>query len=470
MNSKNTPIPTRRKLGPNEVFFSKSPYSVITLLARITGSIEEEQLKEALDKLQQRHQPLRYRFSQDDQGVSWFMTEDTEAIPYQIIPRSGPKDWIKAVQEASQIPFQFQSHPALKIILVRSPQTSELILLCHHTLADGMSLAYLLRDLLTALGDPAHDAAELPAPEPITAGNLPADLKMSGIAKFFMNRINRKWDEALVQFTQEDYQAISKAYWACYNHPLALIELNQAETDALVARCREKGVTVNSALTAAFLGAVSSELGEDTFNPRTVVAADLRERLPNPPGESPGVYSGGLDFKFKYDHKLGFWENARKFHSQVVPLYTNKNLFQEVLTWTHLHPTLSEAMTFKKLGGLLPPESPQSEKLIPFSRREDVVQSILKREKLADFESIFVGTAITNLTRLEIPTRYGELEVERVIFKPGGAFPLSNIHLLIGAVTCAGKLSLTLEYSDRNFDEKGIRSVKEKVLSYLGSK
>lgn len=96
-----------------------------------------------------------------------------------------------------------------------------------------------------------------------------------------------------------------------------------------------------------------------------------------------------------------------------------------------------------------------------------MVQSILKREMLEDFDTVFVGTAITNLTRLDIPTSYGELEIERVIFKPGGAFPLSNIHLLVGAVTCAGKLTLTLEYSGVHFDETSIQALKEKALSYL---
>lgn len=456
-----------RELGPNELFFSKSPYSVITFMARIKGTITEAGLKDALDKVQQRHVPLQYRISENEDQQPFFTTAGTSKIPYQIIPRQGSQDWITAVRTASQIPFQFETDPALKVILVQSQQTSELILLCHHVLADGMSLVYLMRDLLQALGNPSQELSPLPAPEPISLGNMPAEIKQSGIAKFFMKRINKKWQDSIVHFGQEDYQAITEAYWANYNHPLLLIELTEAETEQLIARCRAEGTSVNSALTTAFSGAISAEIGEENYQPRTVVAADLRDRIPQPPSESLGVYAGGLDLKFSYDHKIGFWENARLFHSKAKPLYTNKNLFKEALTWSYLHPTLSEAMTFKKIGSLVPPESPVSEKLASFSQREDVVQSILKREKLEDFESIFVGTAITNLTRLEIPTKYGELELERVIFKPGGAFPLSNIHMLIGAVTCAGKLSLVLEYSDRNFDKSALQAVKAKVLSNL---
>ena len=456
-----------REISSTELFFSKSPYSVITMLARVKGFISEDQLKDALAKVRQRHAPLRFRIEQDQDHRARFTTNGTSDIAYEIFPRQGSEDWIKIVRDASQIPFQFETQPALKVILVQSGEINELILLCHHVLADGMSLVYLLRDLLDALGDPHSELSELPAPEPITLQNMPEDLKQSGIAKFFMKRINKKWIESKIDFDQADYQAITEAYWTHYSHPLLLIEFNESETEKLVSRCREENTTVNSALSSAFSGAVSSVKGEHENQPRIVVAADLRDRIPHSPGESLGVYAGGLDFKFNYDHNIGFWENARVFHGKATSLYTNKNLFKEQLTWSYLHPTLSEAMTFKKAGSLVPPESAQYQKLHSFSQREDVVQSILKREMLEDFDAVFVGTAITNLTRLDIPASYGELELERVIFKPGGAFPLSNIHLLVGAVTCAGKLTLTLEYSDIHFDENGIQAVKEKALSFL---
>ena len=456
-----------REISSTELFFSKSPFSVITMLARVTGSISEVQLKDALAKARQRHVPLRFRIEQDQDHRARFTTEGTGDIPYEIIPRQGPDDWIRSVRDASQIPFQFETQPAIKVLLVQSEEVCELILICHHVLADGMSLVYLLRDLLVALGDPHSELSQLPAPEPISLQNMPADLKQSGIAKFFMKRINKKWSESRIDFDQADYQAITEAYWANYDHPLLLIELTESETEKLVSRCRAENVTVNSALSCAFTGAVRFVKGQEEYQPRIVVAADLRSRIPHPPGESLGVYAGGLDFKFSYDHKLSFWENARRFHGISKPLYTNKNLFKEQLTWSYLHPTLSEAMTFKKVGSLVPANSAHFAKLHSFSQREDVVQSILKREMLEDFETIFVGTAITNLTRLDIPTRYGELELDRVIFKPGGAFPLSNIHLLVGAVTCAGKLTLTLEYSDIHFDTSSIQALKEKATSFL---
>ena len=78
-----------------------------------------------------------------------------------------------------------------------------------------------------------------------------------------------------------------------------------------------------------------------------------------------------------------------------------------------------------------------------------------------------MGTAVTNLTRLDFPRQYGTLELDRLIMKPGGAFPLVNVNLLLGAVTCAGKLSLVVEYVEGNIDIRTMEKIRDKALEFL---
>ena len=75
--------------------------------------------------------------------------------------------------EAAKTPYEFDVRPAIRFILVQSPDVSELIILCHHIICDGMSLAYLARDLLVHLGNPAREVDVSPAPAPIDLDNLP---------------------------------------------------------------------------------------------------------------------------------------------------------------------------------------------------------------------------------------------------------------------------------------------------------
>jgi NRPS condensation-like uncharacterized protein len=456
-----------RKITSPERLFTHSPFSIVTMVARIKGNVSKDMLKNAVGKAQQRHALLRVRIKDDSDHGQWFTSDGVQEIPVEIVPRESENDWIRIHAEASKIPYEFETRPAIRFILVQSPDVSELIILCHHIICDGVSLAYLARDLMVHLGDPSREVDVLPAPEPITLNNLPGDVSQSGLRKFFINRMNRKWAEDSVFFDQEDYEILTKTYWDNYTHKIFSIELSEAETSAFVARCRKENVTVTSTLTAAFSSAQSFVEGEKPYHARTVIATSLRDRIPNPPGEGMGFYAAGVELKLKYNPKTSFWENARKFHKKIKPNFTNKKMFGQFLDWLYLEPTFLEAINFKKLGGLVSPDSSRYEKLSAFSRKEDVVLRLLKRDKMESPDMMFMGPAITNLGRLDFPKTYSALELDRLIMQPGGAFPLAHVNLVLGAVTCSGKLSLVVEYAEEAVDTTTMEKIKDKAMEFL---
>ena len=456
-----------RKASSAERFFTRSPYAIVTMVARIKGNVTEEMLKNAVDKVQQRHTLLSVRIKDDKDHIQWFTSEGIQGIPIEIVSRKSANDWINIHAEASKIPFEFETHPAIRFILVQSLDVSELIILCHHIICDGMSLAYLARDLMVHLGNPAREVEVLPVPPAIDLENLPDDVSQSGLVKTVINRMNQKWAEESVFFDHEDYKILTQTYWDHYNHKFFSIELSEAETSALIARCRNENVTVNSALTVAFVGAQSFVEGEKPYHAALAVGVSLRDRLPNPPGEGMGYYAGAVELKFKYNHKRSFWENARKFHKKIQRKFNNKNLFGDILNWLYLEPTIFEAMNFKKLGGLVPSDTTRYEKLSAFSKKEDVVLRLLQRDNIESLETKHWGTAATNLGRLDFPKTYGTLELDRLIMQPGGAVPLSNVNLVLGAVTCSGKLSLVIEYAEEAVDTTTMEKIKDKAMKFL---
>ena len=82
-------------------------------------------------------------------------------------------------------------------------------------------------------------------------------------------------------------------------------------------------------------------------------------------------------------------------------------------------------------------------------------------------DKVFMGTAVTNLTRSDFPRKYGDLELDRLIMKPGGGFPLVTVNLVLGAVTTAGKLSLVIEYVEDNIDIGTMEKIKEEAMESL---
>ena len=456
-----------RKVTPLERFFTWSPYSIVTVVARIKGDISEQSLAEAVKNAQLRHANLRVRIKEDEDHDLWFTSEGVKEIPVSLVARESDDHWIEVQHEESRKPFEFDERPAIRFILVHSPDVSELIILCHHIICDGLSLAYLARDLMAYLGDPGEEVEILPDPTPIDLDNLPKDVSLNPVAKFFVNRINKRWRKEKVHFDMQDYRDLNEAYWMNAQFKIISIELSESQTASLVQRCRDENPTVNSALTAAFVGAPQIVQGSSKELASTAIAGNLRDGLLKPAGEGMGYFAGAVTLDYTYDENKGFWENARRLNQKVQPLYTNKNLFKEAMIWCYLDTGYLEAMTFKKLGVLVPAHSSRYEKLSTFSKRDDVVSSILKREKMESLDKIFMGTAVTNLTRMDFQREYGELELDRLIFIPGGAFPLSNLNLVLGAVTCAGKLSLIVEYDESAVDTDTMTQIKDKAMEFL---
>jgi NRPS condensation-like uncharacterized protein len=457
----------KRKLTSIEHLFAYSPFSIVAMVIRIKGPVTIEQLKSAIPRLEQKYIMLRSRIVNDPSGDLWFTTEGTAEIPLQSVNRTSSDQWMDIVEEESKIPFDFETRPPLRFILLQSSQVSDLIILSHHIICDGLSLAFLARDLMVTLGRPDMKFESFSRPLPISFENFPSGIFINGIVKFFINRINKKWAANKVVFNQEDYLALNEAYWANFQHKMISVELSDTQTTDLIRRCKKEKVSVNTALTTAFVGAQTAVQGRRSAHATAGVAVDLRNRLPSPPGEYMGFYAGLARQKLKYHLRKTFWDNARQFYIKLRPKFSNQNLFSEFLSWLYLDPSIITAINFKKFGGLTHLENDTGKKLRAFSQRKDVVLSILKRDKLDSFEHTLLGTAVTNLTKMDFPSEYGPLKLERLMIYPGGAFPLGNVNMVVGAITCSGKLTLTVEYAKARMTKDTAEKITGKAMGLL---
>ena len=467
MNIEQTNQKLIRKVTPLERGFRWAPYAIVAVISRIKGTILESELRDAVSKVQQRHLYLRVGVVEDKDNIPWFTTDGIEEIPVNVYQRESENHWIDIYHQECKVPFEFAKKPAIRFILVQSAEVSELIVLCHHMICDGMSLAYLTRDLLTHLGNPTKEVEVLNDPKPMLLDDIPKEVKLNPIIKYLINKRNKQWPKDEIYFDQTNYEDLSEAYWNNYTHKMISVELSEAETSKLVNRCREEGVTVTTALTAAFVGAQRIVQGEKPYHSMMLIAGNLRKRLINPIGEVVGFYAGGAVPKFKYRTKDTFWKNARSLHKKLQPLYSNKKLFEGANIFLNLEPALRESATFKVLSQLIPSTASSYQKLSAFSKRDDITKSFLKRRKMDSLNNIVMGTAVTNLTRLDFPENYGKLVLDRLIMNPGSSASLGQVSLVLGAVTCVDKMSLILEYAEETVDISTMEAIKEKALELL---
>ena len=469
MNDAAYPATIDRPVAPAERFFTRSPFSIVTVVARIKGHVSETMLRNAVDRLRLRHANLRVRIIEDEQHAPWFTSEGAEEIAVASEPRDSDEQWLDVLERESRIPFAFDRRPAIRFVLLESDVRSDVVILCHHILCDGLSLAYLVRDLMVHLADPSREADALPDPIPIDLDTLPAEARPNALARALIGRMNRTWRRSPVFFDQQDYLDLSAAYWDRIHARTLAAELSEDETSALVDRCRRERVTVNSALTAALIDAQIFVQGIGANPSLLAIAANLRDRLPIDPGQAMGFYAGAARFKHRPDPRVDFWENARRLHRRATPLLRGRPVLRAPATWCLLDPAILEAMNFKKLGGLVSADAPRHRKLAAFARRPDVVRRLLRHEGMDCLDRISLGASVTNLGRLEFQRRYGDLELDRLLFQPGGAFPLTQVGLVLGAATCSSKLTLTLESAERRADAAVLHDVLARTLALLHS-
>jgi len=59
--------------------------------------------------------------------------------------------WELEVDREMAVPFTPEQAPLISSVLIHKPQSSVLIMIAHHAIADGMALVFLIRDLLQVL-------------------------------------------------------------------------------------------------------------------------------------------------------------------------------------------------------------------------------------------------------------------------------------------------------------------------------
>ncbi len=253
-----------------------------------------------------------------------------------------------------------------------------------------------------------------------------------------------------------------KIYTTDYlNFKIISVELSEERTSNLVEKCKQYGITVNSALNAAFLGARNSIRGPIKGGKRKImVPVNTRKRYKNPIGEHVGVYVSGFEVKFSYNTKKAFWENAKIFNDKAKEnLYINK-IFEFAAITDLVDQSMVDARQFTFFGNLVPSNFSRYEKIHAYSNDAKSIANKRAKKQIPKLP----GMAITNLGLLNYPTKYGSLELDRFIFVASGT---PYIELVIPVVTIAGKLSLTINYLEEITDTETMEKIKTEALKHL---
>jgi hypothetical protein len=401
------------------------------LMARIRGNLTPDQFQKALDKLQLKHPSLSANVVQEADGNVYLIPKPALEFPVRIMARKHPESWVEEVTTELDQAFDLLNNPPIRFVLLWGKGVSEVLFVCPHALADGFATAYLVRDFLVFLNDPDVEVAPMPLAQPMSEliPDFPgkrmaiqrAKLK-ARLLKIFLSRSTKQ------KKSQADVVSPVKP-----KYHLLPWTLTTEQTSALVARSRAEGTTVHAALCVAFLRAFG-EFRKDGWKRRIQSPISLRKRLAHPVGEAFGLFVNLVEFRVDCAPEYDFWDVAREIKQGFVRRTVDKQIFN----------SLVEAnIVTHQLGKVITPQI--------------VAQSFMA----ADYD-----LSITNLGRLDFPTRYGSLQLDALFGPILGGDPED---IVLGVITIGGKMHLGLSFTDLKMGTSQADQIIETAMSGLAN-
>ena len=287
-----------RPLGSLEHLFwlmdqNRSVHFAMT--AQIAGRASPYHWREALDRLQWRHPILSVRIDGKPGSIPRFRQVDPAPIPLRIVEGDPKVDWESEVGVELAMPFDHSRAPFIRAVLIQGSRDTAFILVAHHSVADGLSLAYAIRDTVSTIcGESLARLSPLPSQEEILAARAQRITPLHAAKQ------------------QNDVSAGNPGIYRPLDNARPTVKglrLEPVLTERIRDRARWEDTTVHGALSAAIVIAGRQVFADWQKIPiRIMSPINIRPMLDV--GESCGVFVSAATATFE-GTITGFWELAR---------------------------------------------------------------------------------------------------------------------------------------------------------------
>lgn len=284
---------------------------MILQVARVRGALTPELLRAALGCLERRHPMLRARIDGSNPKRSHFLFDEAVVTPLKVTPRDHGEQWTTVAEQELLRRFEAGSERLWRACFLHAAGTaeSELVLTFHHAIADGLSTARFVHELLTCCArltageDPAAGREALPS--------LPPVEEMLDRRPSWVGYLIRQVATMLLQPRMTPLAFDTDA--ALGERRTRHIYRRLERLDALAVRCRQERTTVNGALNAALVRTVARRHGGASSVVANNPAINLRRRCEPAVGEEHlGCFVSVVTLSHRVHAAADFWDLARE--------------------------------------------------------------------------------------------------------------------------------------------------------------
>jgi hypothetical protein len=309
-----------RPLGAFERMFHLSEQKStkhFCVVAELADDLDPAALGAGLLAVQRRHPLLNVHVEDHPQTrLGFYRPASVPPIRVTVVDAETGKTWRDLVAEELTRPFDRSCAPMTRVVLLRSgPSTpAAIVLTVDHAIVDGLSAAYMLRDLFSALN--GHDLTALPVP--------PSQENLIGALRDAQPAVALAVNSPPAPAQPAWLATLStiRPFDGAVPH-LSAASFNEDLTRRLVTRARAERSTVHSALVSA-MSQVIIESGRNEFV-RMLTPIDIRTRLGV--GDDICLYISAARTAFIRQELTDLWEMARTVGDQLAGARSVPTLF-----------------------------------------------------------------------------------------------------------------------------------------------
>ena len=385
---------------------------MIAMQVKVRGKATETELTEAFRAAVGAFEILNCKVVIDDKGGAFYANCRTSMN--RIFFRDFELE--KLVQEQERIRFRLEDGEFLRcFVSLSDTDEMKLCFLMHHLGGDGKSLCYFIEAFMKSL---SGEKCEYRRIQLLNNETLPSTSKLPFLASLVTKVYNRKWLKQCRIFGFDDMEAAYRNFWKSHKTTVENVVTEGGELSRKLRECKANKI--------GFTSYAIAEMIQDITKVQDIgLAVDGRYDG----NRTMSNQATGIAVRYRYDRRKTLTGNAAVIDRAMKKKLSDENYKYLVLRFmSAFEPTLVDAVNLEFAGHF---HSKTTERLA----------------KILGYGANTKDISITNLTRIDIPTDYGEYRLTDLVFVPPVVSYGKNI---IGMVTVGDRLNMTCHrYQDR---------------------
>ena len=372
---------------------------IIAMQVRLSEEVPFEELQKAFEKACKAHEVLRSKVVIDEEGEAFYADCDAPQNSF-----SETTQTLSEIINANERK-RFRIEEGEFIRGFASPEG--LVFLMHHLAGDGKSLLYFIESFMECLSGKEIEEVHF---KNITLENLPQESRIPFLYELLVKRWNRKWQKDKRIFGFLDMDSAYESFWKNRKTKTIINRYEKADIDQMIQKAKDAGVSLTAYL-------ITDMIKDEKKKVDVGLAVDGRTDN----NRSMGNQATGISIEYKYDERKSFEDNARTVHGLMQKkLNDDRYRFFVLQFMGKMDSTLKDALNLEHAGYFHAKSSSKVAEILGYG------------EKVKDY-------SITNLTRADIPLKYGEIEIKEITFVPPVISYGKNI---IGIVTAGDVMNI----------------------------